>query len=151
MNCCIARLRVETCHQAKAAASRLLHLLLSMQRHGINAGDTCLIARILLQAEVRASVPLVTAKHSLRAHEDVWIVPHAVNASRPALHAALTGNSSVRSTVAELLAVPEDTTCAVVLRGDTASAVHVVHPRVLFSVLLHSARAPLWSSSVCHS
>ena len=55
---------------------------------------------------------LVTARHDLRAHEDVWIVPHAVNASRPALHTALASDSSVRSTVAELLASPEDTTCA---------------------------------------
>ena len=57
-------------------------------------------------------MPLVTAKHSLRATEDVWIVPHAINVSRPALHAALTGDSSVHSTVAELLAASEDATCA---------------------------------------
>ena len=75
--------------------------------HSTNAGGIQ-----LMQAEVRGSVPLVTAKHSFRAHGDVWLVPHAVNASRPALHAAFAGDSSVRSTVAELLAAPADTTCA---------------------------------------
>jgi len=80
-------------------------------------------------------VPLVTAKRSLRAHEDVWVVPHAVDASRPALHAALTDDSSVRSTVAELLAAPEDATCAAALPGDALMVVLVVHPRVLWGLM----------------
>jgi len=89
-------------------------------------------------------VPLVTTKHSLRAHEDVWIVPHAVNASRPALHSALTGDSSVRSTVAELLAVPGDTTCAVALLGNAMLLYMWRIPVCSSAFAIRSAHAPLW-------
>ena len=50
----------------------------------------------------------VVAKRELQVHGDVWVVPHVVNASRPALQAAVTGDPNMRAAVAELVAAPLD-------------------------------------------
>ncbi len=72
-----------------------------------------------MQAEVgHDGVPRVVAKRDLQAHEDVLIVPHAVNASRPALQMALRDDADMRSVVAQLLAAPLD--------ANGVKAVHLV-------------------------
>ena len=62
-----------------------------------------------MQAELRDGVPRIIAKRELHADEDVWIVPHAINASRPTLHAMLEEDADMRMALTELVAAPLDT------------------------------------------
>ena len=47
----------------------------------------------LLQAAASGGVCKVTATRTVSSESDVWLLPHLVNETRPALHAALSGSN----------------------------------------------------------